>query len=142
MKIKYQFCFAKPRAQDQCTQLSHLPSYNSQDAFAGANSLQLAILQQLISSSFFFDLGVAEGVKAGSTVSTGFSSGLPDDQWIREIVGWESQAWASIQIAFSDYAIGTKGRYPFAESYTRPPATPGEKDLCNMQRMRKNGGFV
>lgn len=72
----------------------------------------------------------------------GYISALPDDQWVQEVVGWESNTWASLQIAIAEYATGVKARDAFADSYYRQPETDGEKKLCSMQKMKKSGGFV
>ncbi|KAF2727987.1 hypothetical protein EJ04DRAFT_581657 [Polyplosphaeria fusca] len=72
----------------------------------------------------------------------GYIASLPDDQWVKEIVGWESHTWASLQIAIEKYATGAKSIDPYADSYIKAPETDGEKALCAKQRMKKSGGFV
>ncbi|KAF1974301.1 hypothetical protein BU23DRAFT_113994 [Bimuria novae-zelandiae CBS 107.79] len=42
----------------------------------------------------------------------------------------------------SDYAIGYGAQTPSAQSYVRTDLTPGERQLCGVQRMIKSGGFV
>ncbi|KAF2178152.1 hypothetical protein K469DRAFT_695786 [Zopfia rhizophila CBS 207.26] len=44
---------------------------------------------------------------------------LPDDQWVRELIGWERYAFTYYQILFSDYAVGHKVRYPGADGYCK-----------------------
>lgn len=72
----------------------------------------------------------------------GYIDSIPNDQWVTEIVGWESHAWASLQIAIEKYSTGAKSMDPKADSYVRKPETEGELALCRAQRMRKSGGFV
>lgn len=67
---------------------------------------------------------------------------LPNDQWQREVVRWEAIAWAGLQALLTDFAIGPKHRDPNADSYVKQASTPGEKQLCQSQKMQKSGGFV
>jgi hypothetical protein len=77
-------------------------------------------------------------IRTGGSIT----DGLPDDQWIKEVVGWESQVWAGLQILIPDYAIGAKARDPLADFYVKYPETDAEKALCGMQRLPKASGFV
>ena len=72
----------------------------------------------------------------------GLINSIPDDQWIRELYDWESIVWAAHQTMLVDNAIGPTIRDPFAESYFLQPTTQAERELCGMQKMRKQGGFV
>lgn len=65
---------------------------------------------------------------------------LPDDQWIKELEYWDSYAWAFHQIFITDHAIGPTVRAPLSEPFIIP-AEGAELKLCNMQKMRKQGGF-
>jgi hypothetical protein len=67
---------------------------------------------------------------------------MPDDYWKREVLGWEQEVWAAMQMAVSQYAIGPKASDPFADAYVIAPQTEGEKALCGAQKMKKSGGFV
>jgi hypothetical protein len=78
-----------------------------------------------------------------SSLTTGkVFNGAPPDQWIKEIVGWESHVWAALQMAITDYAVGPKARDSGADIYAKYPSTDGGKRLCGMQRMRRSGGFA
>jgi hypothetical protein len=74
--------------------------------------------------------------------ATGIAQSLPDDQWLQELVAWESHVWAGLQMAVSDYAIGIAARDAAAASFVRNDTDAGEKQLCQSQRMRMAGGFV
>jgi hypothetical protein len=104
----------------------------------------MAVLQHIITSSFLFDLSNSDSILASALIRTSgvIQDGLPDDQWINEVVGWESQVWAGLQILIPDYAIGAKARDPLADFYVMYPKTDAEKALCGMQKMPKASGFV
>lgn len=113
--------------------------------YPGASDIQLAAMQLLVRSSLLFDLSDAglDVLKATEMAGgTGFIQSLPDDQWVQELIGWESFVWASLQIAISDYAIGPTVRDPAAGQFLRNETTNGERELCQVQRMKKAGGFV
>lgn len=96
-------------------------------------------------SSLFFDISDAgqDVLKAKDLAGgTGFIPSLPDDQWVRETTGWETFVWAALQTAVSDYAIGPAQREPSVRAYMKNETTNGEKELCQVQRVRKSGGFV
>jgi hypothetical protein len=136
---QYQFCLKS----DNCTALSYLPHNLTLAEFPNASSLQLAVFNLLISSSMLFDIQAANTMLADKLIRIGgFIPSLPDDQWVKEIVGWESTTWAALQIAVEKYATGAKSIDPSADDYVKAPETDGEKALCAMQRMRKSGGFV
>ena len=67
---------------------------------------------------------------------------LPNDFWRQEVLGWEQEQWAAMQIMMSQYAIGPKASDPLADGYWIKPVTEGEKALCGAQKMRKSGEFV
>lgn len=130
-------------SESECTHLSYLSRQLTQADLPRAGSLQLPTLELLITSAYKFDIGTAQDFEASSLIRVGgYIGALPDDQWLKEIVGWESNAWASLQIAIAEYATGVKARDPFADLYYRRPETDGEKKLCNMQKLKKSGGFV
>ncbi|KAF2651759.1 hypothetical protein K491DRAFT_681917 [Lophiostoma macrostomum CBS 122681] len=142
----YQFCLAQESGPDFCTSLDALPSTVSNADFPGASDLQIAAIQLLVSSALPYDSASAADTvfEAGDIAaqSAGRLQPLPDDQWIREIVGWERYFWASVQTVVSDYAIGYGALVPSIQSYVRTNLTAGERQLCSMQRMVKPGGFV
>jgi hypothetical protein len=129
-----------------CTQLSGLPGKVYRKSYPGASEIQLAALQLLITSSFELDVGDASSsvFEAQDLAERGAGRviSLPDDQWIREVVGWEKYIWAAMQTMITDYAIGFGNQVLSVTSYIRSNLTVGEKQLCGAQRMVKPGGFV
>lgn len=104
--------------------------------------MQLAAIRLLLSSLYFFDIGSAESLRASKKIRTGgYIGSLPDEQWIEEVIGWESFGWAITQNFIADYFTGPVARDPYAASYTRPATTEGERKLCSMMKMRRSGGF-
>lgn len=93
------------------------------------------ILFDMISSSYAFKLDE----KGRSTV---LISRVPDDQWIQELVWWESVSWASIQIFLTDLAVGMGKEDGFNLQLPTDSLSATEKQLCDMQRMRAPSGFV
>lgn len=75
-------------------------------------------------------------------LNEGFTIGLPDDQWIKEVAGWADYVWAGLTIMLSDAVVGPKLRDPVAVNYTDAPTTEGDKLLCKSLKMRKAGGFA
>jgi hypothetical protein len=76
-------------------------------------------------------------------VDNGFiSSTVPKDQWTIEVRAMEAFLWSTMQILVADYAIGPSVRLPALSRYIVAPQTPGEKQLCASQRMRKTGRIV
>lgn len=70
---------------------------------------------------------------------------LPSDLWKHEVLGWEQESYASMQIAMAHYSTGG----PDAEvekgaddAWWLKPTTESEKKLCKIQKMKKSGGFV
>jgi hypothetical protein len=111
--------------------------------FPNASSIQRAILRLLVMSSIAFDMGRnLKEPEAGHMSLEGAITSLSRDQWMRELVIWESQVWASFQIAVADYASGTSDRVPATKEERIVPSTSGEKALCMTQKMRKSGAFV
>ena len=72
----------------------------------------------------------------------GFITSLPNDQWMREVLEWEKYIWASLQTVVSDYAIGYTALDPSTQDSIRKNLTVGEKQLCQVQRMKRSGGFM
>lgn len=114
--------------------------------FPGASDLQLVMLRLMHDATDEFNIIMGANwdyTQAGELLtSLGRVPQLPNDQWKREAIGWESLAWAGIQIRLADYGVGPKVRDPDADAYVIPPSTPAEKELCKAVKMRKSGGFA
>lgn len=139
---QYQFCLGT-NTNDSCTSLGGRIFDANEINFPGATEKQLAIIS-LLSIAATFSTVMPRRYKVEDEMSTlgGFVNDLPNDQWVREVQGWTSVAWAAHQIIIAEYAIGPSVRERNAKQVTRAPANQGEKDLCGMQKMRKPGGFV
>jgi hypothetical protein len=86
---------------------------------------------------------LTSGLEAGDRIQgNGIVASLPDDQWLRELEGWESHVWAGLQQLMADYAIGAAARVPAMAGSTRSEMSEAEKTLCRSMRMRMSGGFV
>ncbi|KAF2269743.1 hypothetical protein CC78DRAFT_574610 [Lojkania enalia] len=141
----YQYCISRERASDYCTNLTGVPDKISPSMFPDASDVQIAAMQQVRTASITIDIVYSAGeLQAGIQDLDYLMPSLPDDQWIREYMGWESTIWAAMQIQIADYAIGAEVRAPSVGPYVknRTEMTGGEKELCSMQRMRNPGGFV
>lgn len=104
--------------------------------------MQKTILRLISSSAYEFNVGnVALDLLAQSLENPDIERGLPDDQWLRELTRWQKQTLASLQVAMVDYSIGPGSRDTAFPVYLRP-ASDVEKQLCGMQKMRKNGNVV
>jgi hypothetical protein len=116
--------------------------------FPEANDLQKEVLKLLHQAMIISQPSNYFGFQAERLIipENGFISKLPDDQWITEIQGWASSAWAGMQMYIADRAIGPVVRNPDASSTPGediiPPSTPEEKKLCSMQKVLKTGGFT
>ena len=109
--------------------------------------MQRAILQVIISASYLansVDVRTCKAAKRMLSEKIQIES-LPNDFWKQEVLGWEQESFAGLQIAMSRYAIGGEG----ASTEEQPddawwfkPDTEGEKNLCSAQKMKKSGGFV
>ncbi|KAF2183698.1 hypothetical protein K469DRAFT_667950 [Zopfia rhizophila CBS 207.26] len=141
---QYQFCLSQGSGKDSCTELAGLtpPWEVTKPNFPDASGTQLAVLKLLVRSSMAFDISNIVSFNASAGLDGGISTGLPDDQWIIEVEGWAANTWTSLQTMISDYAIGAKSHDPVADSYIEPPKTAGERELCQVQKMRKAGGFA
>lgn len=140
---QYQFCLGSDINNETCTELSGRNFDATTANFPKANSLQLAIIS-LLSTAATFSTVMPEPyrIESEGTSSAGMVNEVPDDQWIKEVEGWNAISWAGHQIVLAEYAVGQSVRDPTAPDYTRPPNSAGEKSLCRMQKMRKAGGFV
>ncbi|KAF2738604.1 hypothetical protein EJ04DRAFT_549815 [Polyplosphaeria fusca] len=139
---QYQFCVHQSNGDPICTDLTALPGRDIPKLAPHATDLQKAVLSHLMTVTSMFDISSVRSLRASSALRNGIGDGLPNDQWINEVVGWVSTTWAEFQLAIPDYAIGAKARDPLADSYIINPETPAQKGLCGMQKMPKSGGFV
>lgn len=115
------------------------------DDYPEASAVQLAAMELLITTSLLYDVSDAaiDMLKASDiAVGSGWLYSLPSDQWVQELAGWESFAWAALQTAIPDYAIGHSVREPTSAAYVRNETTNGEKALCRAQRAPVSGRFV
>jgi hypothetical protein len=140
--LQYQFCAATP-AGELCTGLTGQPYGVDEVAIMGMSEIQKAVVDLLSDGIYMFDMFDIAKLRLNQMVDyMGLvDTNIPDTQWITEILGWESDVWSALQIFVSDYAIGPQLRVPEQLEILKPENT-GEKQLCNAQRMRKNGNFV
>lgn len=145
---KYQFCHAYANgAEESCSKLEGLPNWTkdfSADSYPNASSLQIAIMQDIGHALLNTDIQVASwNLKAsGLQENFGIITELPDDQWIKEVVGWESTLWASLQVELAEYTIGRAYRNPGVAAFVKTNLTSGEQAFCGKQKMGNPGGFV
>lgn len=106
--------------------------------------MQRALIQLLINSSWLYQSVNVVSCKVTTLMSKNDFNmePLPDDFWKQEVIGWEYETWAAMQIAVSNYAIGPQSIDPYEDGYLLKPETQGEKALCGVQKMKKTGGFV
>ncbi|KAB2107082.1 hypothetical protein AG0111_0g5246 [Alternaria gaisen] len=141
----FQYCHARDGQDDYCTPFEGLPYHEmNKTHFPDSSSMQQAVLQLLIMSSWLHTTARVQTNQASDLEgrSTYMIPSMPDDFWKREVLGWEQEVWAAMQMAVSQYAIGPKASDPFADAYVIAPQTEGEKALCGAQKMKKSGGFV
>lgn len=133
---------AQEKGDPHCTALSALPEFPTKESFPQASDVQLAVLQLLITSGAMVDQQTSKTFDATGENWDGEVISLPNNQWQREVIRWEAIAWAGLHHMLTDFSIGPKHRDPNADSYVIPATSPGEKQLCQSQRMQKSGGFV
>jgi hypothetical protein len=144
-EYQYQFCISQSGKDDFCTQLTGSPLEVNTSDYPNASPVQLSLLQLLRSMTRIFQITdgpISNQLKASSTMSRGVSPGLSPDQWIKEVVGWESLVWAAYQTLLSTSIIGPKVFDKHAEEYCDVPTSSGDKELCRSLKMRKSGGFA
>ena len=139
---QYQFCLAQRSGKDLCTPLLGIPANVTSTAFPTASPIQLAALDLLVALQQRFT--IAWSPTLGLNVSDYIMPipSLPPDQWIFETTNWVSSILASLQIMFTDYAIGPEVRDPGSKEFVRLAETREEKALCGAQKMRKGGGYA
>lgn len=116
----------------------------TEHGFPKATSMQRALLHLVLSSNYVRDLVHVRTLMAKSQVRLDDFRiiSLPNDQWKREVLGWEREVWASLQILISNYAIGPSVIASLTNDQWVRPQTEGEKALCGAQKMKKSGEFV
>lgn len=141
---QYQFCITgKNGSKKVCSDLGSIPGSLEELGIREASPIQREVLQLLLTTGSYFDIATMQSLVASSKIDAqGASPGLPGDQWIQEIVAWESAAWAMLQISVADHALGPQLRLPELGSLVSLANSTAEKKLCQTQRMRKAGGFV
>jgi hypothetical protein len=68
--------------------------------------------------------------------------GLPKDQWVKEVIAWESRVWASYQRLIAAAVIGPAVTDQYAHEYTEPVDNEGDRQMCRSLKMRKSGSFA
>jgi hypothetical protein len=107
--------------------------------------MQLRLLQLLRSTSRLApieDGARMKNILAQSFLAASTSPGLPDNQWVKEVIAWESHVWASYQALISAAVIGPAVFDEFADEYTEPVIEEGDRELCQSFKMRKSGAFA
>ncbi|KAF2871857.1 hypothetical protein BDV95DRAFT_594151 [Massariosphaeria phaeospora] len=138
----HQMCVNTPNGES-CTALSGLLYDYSNETIPGANQLQLAVLRIVEQAALIFDNSVPQSYIVEDTSDSRESiTEIPDDQWIKETQRWEAIVWATHQIMVTDVAIGPAVRDPLSQQFVLPPTNEQHQNLCRMQKMRKQGGFV
>jgi hypothetical protein len=113
------------------------------DDWEGASALQLSVLQLITSVNQWCSLSEIRTVKTQKAVfGIVVTAQLPPDLWISEVQRWEAIAWASLQVAIADFAIGPNIRDPGLAEVVIKPRSATDKTLCGSFKMRKAGGFV
>ncbi|KAF2734303.1 hypothetical protein EJ04DRAFT_603240 [Polyplosphaeria fusca] len=109
----------------------------------GANDLQQAVLQLLITGSYFTGMQNAREVLATSKIyGRNVIPSLPNDQWVQEALFWASSGFAGLQMIILDYAAGPGSRVPEMAPNVKRAQTPAERELCGIMMVRQPGGFV
>jgi hypothetical protein len=109
--------------------------------------MQRALLELVISASYLShtaDVLTSKVAKRMLSQKVEIES-LPSDFWKQEVLAWEQESYAGVQIAMSRYAtggVGAEAEDQADDAWWIKPGTEGEKNLCKMQKMKKSGGFV
>lgn len=143
---QYQFCIPQAGEIDFCTPLTGTPLENFTDDFPPLRPIQLRALQLLRSTVRLWGIADSAGksnVLAQDTINRTISPGLPRNQWIKEVVAWESLVWAGYQTLLSAAIVGPTIFDPqFADLYTESVVDDGDRQLCRSLKVRKSGGFA
>jgi hypothetical protein len=140
-----EICHARVGKDDFCTPLQYRPFYDLRPKdFSEASGMQRAVLQQLVFSLWISDTAGITTSKAGYRMGTSSAviDSIPNGFWKEEVLAWEQESWAALQIAIAQYAIGPKASDELADKYWIKPKTDGEKALCAAMKMKKTGDFV
>jgi hypothetical protein len=114
-----------------------------EEDWKGASPVQIAALKLLIEANRVMPISGVNEVRTSKATGDGIvTSQITPDQWVKEVEGLDSFVWASLQALIADYAIGPGVRTAELAEYVLEPKSPGDKQLCGMQKMRKAGGFV
>ncbi|KAF2823685.1 hypothetical protein CC86DRAFT_468717 [Ophiobolus disseminans] len=142
---QYRFCVSQAGQEDFCTPLAGSPLDSFTKDFPHLRPVQRRLLQLLRSITRLAkvsDSAEAKSILAQRSVRGRSSPGLPDDQWIKEVTGWESRVWASYQALLAIAVVGPSVFDEYADEYTEPVVDEGDKQLCQSLKMRKSGGFA
>jgi glutamate formiminotransferase len=144
---EHQFCHARAGKADFCTPFAYRPSYKIEptDFPDLNNSVQRVVLENLLIATWLYTSSETRSNKVADrqrSHGTAIIESIPDGFWKEEVLAWEQEAMASLQIAMTQYAIGHKVRDEMADRYWLKPTTEGEKKMCKAQKMKKTGGFV
>ncbi|KAI4684749.1 uncharacterized protein J4E88_004190 [Alternaria novae-zelandiae] len=140
-----QYCHARDGQEDWCTRFEGVPYHTFRDFdFPEANSVQRAVLQLIVKAVWLHATVNVMSCKVTTMMSRGDFDipSVPNGFWKQEVLGWEQEVWAAMQIQVSQHASGPQFGDPFKDDVFLKPETEGEKALCGAQKMRKSGGFV
>lgn len=113
------------------------------DIFPDASPLQFAILRTFIQATWLFSTELSSRLDSVALMTANQIPSLRNGFWKQEVLGWEQEALASLQIAMAHYAIGprTLDRKGQGVSWAKPE-TAAEKTQCTIQKMKAIRGFV
>ncbi|KAJ4302760.1 hypothetical protein N0V90_001651 [Kalmusia sp. IMI 367209] len=144
--LQYQICYPRAVKEDYCTELGPSPSpEDTSNEWPEATPVQHSIIQLLLSINRITNSNRSphlNNLRASKTVQIGISPGLPDDQWVQEIIGWEAFVWSGYQTMLTTSVIGPKVFDESGDDYRDSPTDAGDKQLCQSLKMRKAGGFA
>jgi hypothetical protein len=118
---------------------------NFTEDFPSLKPVQRSLLQLLRSISRL--ASIEDGAQSGNILAKkqlfeSTSTGLPNDQWKKEVIAWEARVWASYQALISVAITGPAVFDQYADEYTEPPDNEGDEQLCRSLKMRKSGAFA
>ncbi|KAH7127171.1 hypothetical protein B0J11DRAFT_296636 [Dendryphion nanum] len=137
---QYQFCLSDNEEKGHCTPLQGRTASVPVIPGATPNQItQISILHELLDK---INMALSATVDLVALTTIRPMPGVPADQWVTEVVSYKKYLLLFLEIAFTDYAVGAETKAPEAASFMKKPATEGEKNLCNAQKMIKSGGFA
>jgi len=115
--------------------------------FPEASNMQRALLELVIKASWMSRSADTSSLQATKLLVNGRNKidKIPDGFWKQEVLGWEQESMAGLQIAVSKYAIGGDGADTEGQAddgWFMKPENESEMKLCAAQKMKKSGGFV